>query len=458
MQGGPGLSRRGALKGAACAGAAVLLDACGTRRRVPGGRPQAIRVGLYWSLPLNPGVLGALQASLQRAVPAMRLQSTGQVKPGGNQGDWWIVVSPDVVGTPVDLTEALKEINFDPAALVAGSYQSITSSGAVNTMPAAMQVMAIDYNPAAFAAASIANPSKGWTLEEFAQTCSQLETAIARGALAELHVARVLYPMFGGEVALQDGAQARSGPVWWLRTMSLQSPLLWETFIAGYGGAIVESGVVSWAQGGALAGLQSMIGLFARFGGGPAIAETQAALNAAWTGSAMRVVLLEQFTTPPTASRILGLAPFPRLPNRPVFGVAPAVWFLTYGPGGPSAGAAVSGPAAREIAPAQAIAAQFLQWLYGAQQQQLLVASGIAPVTVAGIAEARYWQAVGVGDRSRVPLFGYPWSPAAQLALRSRLLATASGARAAPTALPAILGALSEELTSALATGSSSGR
>jgi len=442
-------TRRTLLGAAGALGLGMVAGACsrtGADRRdggaVGSGRAGPV-VGLVWNLPLAQSATAAIGQGVRSHVSQMRQIAD----PSGDTGlNWWMVIGQDIIGTPIDLTSVLKEINFDPYILVPGAQDVFMRDGVVMAVPAGLQPLAIEYNPLALRAADVAVPSTGWTINDFANVCRVLKTAISSGKLKSLGISMVLSPLLDAGLQTLDSAQESTGPEWWATTVTLQNPILWEAFVRGYGGTVATAEGVAWTSGPAVDGITQLMELCHEYGNGSA---TPASARSA---SALRVIQINEFVVPPAANEpIRGLAAFPRLPSQPVLpaNVMPA--YAVYSAKGPLSGVSVPRGNLSELAEIDQTIAQFLDWLYQDAQQALLVHAGMAPVTMAGLRDSGYWSEIGMGDSTRPLQVAYPWPARAASVLHTELPKVAWGAIADPKGIKAALRTLSGELTAAMA-------
>lgn len=248
------LTRRAWLLGMATAVTGV--GGCAAARTGTSSGGQGVTVGLSMAFS-DPGLVAAVKQALPKAVSGIEVFDT--VLPPTNSALRWWLVSADhlaALGNAVNLGPALQQINFNPGTLLPGTSAYVReSTTAVQVMPNYLQPLVVRYNADAFDAAGLTMPSPTWTLEDFETACAALDGAIQAGRLKALGVDLVLYPMLDQPVGFGSWAQATLG-----------SPLLWEAFVAGYGGAVASGTQVRWDSGGALEGVTHLLELFRRYG------------------------------------------------------------------------------------------------------------------------------------------------------------------------------------------------
>lgn len=458
----PRVRRRDVLLGGV---AAALLGGCaqpvGAVLRSAGttgpGATQPL-VGVVLNVPST--VFVAMRAELRTALPQLQVAKDSRFRWPPSKGvvpetapHWWIEgallgmglalgADPNAVG----LRAALQAANFSPPSLLPGALAAVGSLHSrlrEQLMPTRPVPLLIRYQAAAFRAAGVPLPRPGWTIDEFTSACTLLREAIAKGRLKALGVDQVLYPLRSQSINLGNQDQM----------VTLSSPLLWEAFIRGYGGAIVEGGTaVHWDRGPAFQGIATLMHIFRSFGGGPV--PKPLGVTALQRRSAMRFVYV-WYLLPPTGGAGLapGFAPFPRLPADPgapsdVQGVQllyqnrrrPRPW-----------GSGVPQRAVGEEAAAAQIAVRYLTWLYAGPQQALLASAGVPPITVEALSQAAFWHAYGLGGPGAGVQFPYPWPPQAHWVLNAALGALVGDDLSDATSLQGRLRAWSANLTNGLA-------
>lgn len=232
----------------------------------------------------------------------------------------------------------------------------------------------------AFAAGGVPAPAPDWTLADFERTCALLQQVVDSGKVAGLK--SVLPPMVGPVAA----GPAPKGQLYW-------ATALWAGFALGFGGTLVREGRFHLTDTATLNGLAKLVGLVRQFGGSPDLPpRTQAEQNALWQTFPFALNPVGTFNvtplwvTKPTQDLRAAFAPFPRLPVRPVIPVEITGTGLAYRP---SSKAPHKGMSKDDLA----LAAQFLLWLYGPQQQRLLADYDLPPVLADAAAQDAFWAA-----------------------------------------------------------------
>lgn|GEM_PF-2983916 len=416
-------------------------------------------VGLVVNVPS--AVFQTMQAELRTAVPQLQVSKNSRfggppskVPPPDAAPSWWIEAALIGFGTAlgadpnaVSLGPALSLANFTGSSLLPGALAAVgnlESRLRDQLMPTRPVPLLVRYKASAFRAAGVELPQPGWTIDDFTRACTLLQDAITSGRLKALGVDQVLYPL-----SRPGGSNLGNQ----YQTATLRSPLLWEAFILGYGGAIVEGGTaVHWDTGPAFQGIATLMDIFRRFAGGPAPKPNS--VTATEQRSAMRLVYVWYLLPPDGATGLApGFAPFPQLPVHPsapsdVQGVQllyenrrqPRLW-----------GSVVPQSAAGEEAAAAQIAVRYLTWLYAGPPQALLASAGVPPITVEALSQAPFWHKYGLGGPGVDVQFPYPWAPQANWVLGNALGALAESYLNDPASLKGQLRVWSANLTSGLA-------
>ena len=157
------------------------------------------------------------------------------------------------------LTTALKQLNFDASKLIAGALSSFSVGGQPYAVPVGVVPTGIACDTKAFQQAGVALPNAGWTLGDFVQTCSALQTPIHAGKVPG--VIAVLPPLVGSSKLQMAGG----GSATWYG--ALIDPSVWGAFVLGYGGTIVNAdGQFDLTNSGAVQGLTELVALARSFG------------------------------------------------------------------------------------------------------------------------------------------------------------------------------------------------
>jgi len=311
-------------------------------------------------------------------------------------------------------------------------------------VPESMRPIVVKYNPGAFEAAGFPPPSSTWTIDDFEAACSALQTALDHGKLASAGVAEVLYPFGGYAYDIETGTST-------VTLGTLADPVLWQAFIAGYGGTLVSGSEVHWDQGQAYDGISRLMDIYARFGA----AQPPAGSDVGRTYDAAAIAFVEIPAVPiPLAggSQIIGIARFPRLPVEPVAPVRAQNLQLAYRDG-------LQLP--KRLAPAAeratSTAVEYLKWSVQDSTQALFADYGLIPITAAALAQTPRWEDLGVSGPDARPLLAYPWPEDATTfnLLHSGLPALARRVSDDPESRRSELATFSQQLSSALAKANS---
>lgn len=406
------------------------------------------------------GLVAAIRAGLARS--AADIEVLNSIALPRNSGIRWELGDSDRFGPfghAVDLGPALHEINLDLGALLPGLGETVgPSTVAVQAMPTSLQPLIVRYNPSAFTAAGLPQPSGAWTIDGFIEVCGAMDAAIRAGKLKSLGVDQVLYPL--RDFTLQYGSWGQA---------TLRLPLLWEAFIVGYGGRVHSGTKVAWDSGAALNGLSRLFFLFRQYGAalpisGPSCHAQGAAPPLPWMDpcapstmharSAMEFIVAHQLPTPKADEKSdFAVAPFPRFPVSPIVpcevGAMELLYVLTSPQGWPLPDS-VPPSATTEAQAAARTSARYFQWRYADAQQALYADYGYAPITVSATGKSGFWKTYGIGAAGRRLYVAYPWPLAALQAFDKTLPTAWAQVLEDPTGVPAALSVLSTALTQGL--------
>lgn len=249
----------------------------------------------------------------------------------------WGTSSPSTItGHPVELGPLLRQVNFDPGALLADLWRAGQWGGRQFAVPYTYSPQSVWVDPSAWSALAVPLPASDWTDEQFTATC------------AELHQAR---------------GRTRSvlGGFPWF-----PYPEVWPGWVLGYGGQLTTpQGDLVLTDDGARLGIAALIAAI-RAAAPNMCAPADAALLGFADGG--RGVLV-----PSTGARTRALARFPVLPAAPV--VPTLVWTL----------------GVNDDYPHPELAAAFLAWLLGPNGQAHMVGAGYPPMLEKSPAGSDAW-------------------------------------------------------------------
>lgn len=415
-------------------------------------------------------LLVPITASLRQAAPGVDVVDWKSLGNGSVSGaGWWILSAPPYsYGGSVDLTAGLKQANVDVTALLAPPSPAgacLVGRCPLQVVPVALDLAMVRVRVDVLTALGIPVPKPTWTLDDFVRLCATVDAALKRGKLAKLGVDRVLFPQ-ASEQPYDFGAGD------YLETMTVGSAywgstLLWQAFVAGFGGNIVNGGV-HWDQGAAYDGIVELLSIASRFGAGPSPSDKQA--GAAWSGSAMAFVQVNALPPVDHASSTR-LLPFPQMPVRPVAPASLQYQFVLYGRVNPTirVGAPVPFQGAEAIdqqtpprtpteqAQLPALvqdAGEYFAWRVGDQAQRLFASLGLVPVARSAFVSDPNLQAYGLAGAPDQLLLEYLWpgTRKAAVAFDQLALAMNAGMDGDTVALKAALAAFSSQMNNVLGT------
>jgi len=355
--------------------------------------------------------------------------------------------SPDQPLAPgfAALDDILRRANFDPASLLPGAMTALAIGGAQYAMPVSAAPYGLLYQPAAFAAAGLAEPGPTWTLDQFAQACAAVQTALQAKRLPTFYGA--LPPMFGSSTFATvtiDGFAAATGTV----SGALSDGVLASAFAAGYGGWLGTGSQFDFTNPGALTGLASLVELAQTYGAPVGfLPQTFAAKGTYLNGAVMRLAAFGDFVPGARWARL------PVLPRRAAVPVKLSGVQLTY----EAYSGAVDPTDPGRNPPAAALEAvvQYAQWGYARAKGN--PSGPIPPPVLADAAvQAGFWAAQGggasaLGDWQNYLVFRGQWPPVANVDPAATLFGALSAA-AAGQDLQVALAAAERQLNTAART------
>jgi len=184
---------------------------------------------------------------------------------------------------PVD--PAIRQLNFQPSTLVAGAFAAFAGGdGAHYGMPAYGGPWGVQYDRQVFQQLNLAPPAPGWTIGDFEDACAAIGAGIANGDLPHLQAP---LPPLVGEYTLATGGPTKDPAAPQLPGFGeFNDADLWGAFIQGFGGTAVSNGRFDLTNSGAVAGLQRMVDIAARYAPPPSTPPVVGAYAMAFSATA----------------------------------------------------------------------------------------------------------------------------------------------------------------------------
>ena len=393
------------------------------------------------------------------------------------------------VGRFAPLDAALRAANLPADALLAGSLAAFAGArGNHYAVPGYVGPWAVQYDPQVYTEAGLQQPAPDWTIDDFENDCAVIASVIAGGKLSRLRA--VLPPLVGTYSVLPPpGVTYKGSPG--TQTGQFRDSGLWGAFVEGFGGTVASGGRFDLTNSGAVAGLQRIVDIAARYGAsGPAQSVPRWEGSAVWhpaTSTGWGPSGAFDLTSTPTYAMIFaptaqlrGMYGTPleargwqwaRFPTLPVRSVVPIqVTGLTVSAVGksgsfPAGGAPPGAPAASLSA-----LAQFAVWWYRQYEANPGLIGLPAPALAAAAVQHAYWDAPGqppgypaVGDWQNFAVVQAGWplvpgrSPAGPAPVFDALTQAVTQRVPISTLLPHVTQQLNDMLVATTVAGAASG-
>lgn len=331
-------------------------------------------------------------SAFERAYPSVHLMT-------GSPAPKYQIIQASLIGAPgafADFTAALRQINFDPSVLVAGSMAAWTNRGRTFGIPISEVPWGVRWRRDAFAAADIPRPDPDWTWDDFRSGCARLQTLAASGRVKGLGAALGPIALLPAGNATTPGGWFR-GPTGWGFPPALWWEGLWQAFVWGFGASAAQAGHFTLTAPGTVSALQNLVDLARAF---CLPANLVAALPTNVPHSVWFSQIYSQFAmmfAPYGRGNIGASWAWARLPRFPVSPVIPtATTAVALGATKPSGGV----PPAD--APETLVAAQFGVWLDSPAGVDLTSSAGTVPAAAAASIQTRFWTGPGPGSAAVV--------------------------------------------------------
>lgn len=393
----------------AAAASSGLIAGCGHRRASTVAHPAGYPI-------LVPGLSAAELASFAAFAPNLDPlpQPTLSARVHASSAQWEILGSFPFASpksgafTPLD--PALRQFNVQESTLIPGAFDAFAGAGGGHYgMPIYGGPWGVRYDSAVFQQLGIAEPSPNWTIADFEDVCAIILAAKAAGHLPQL---RSVLPPLVGNMTMRPRVSGSSTPglpyfgQW-------NDADLWGAFVIGFGGSVVSGGRFDLTNAGAIAGLQRMADIAARYaptpsvvaGAGPGPCALAFAPTAGFSYSGKPGGSAAPVAGPPRWAR------FPVLPVRAVVPFKVEGASVAQATGTPL----FTGAGAPPGTPPDALLAvvQYALWWWGRERETPAL---IPPVLVADAIQRAYWTAsarppgsAAVGDWSHFAVVEAGW-------------------------------------------------
>lgn len=280
-----------------------------------------------------------------------------------------VVLSP---GQYAPLDAALRAANFDPTVLASGSLEPFVLQGHTIALPFTAIPWAVQWRTDAFTAAGLPSPSPDWAFDDFRDACAALSSLAASGRVKGLQ----------GALAPLVGDPAPGAREWY--PSALTYPGLWQAFVWGFGGTIVNDGQYRLTDSSSMKGFTNIVDLARQY------SVSQAAAMAGGYALSFNLYRPGQL---PAGWQWARLPRFPEKPVIPTVSVAQGLAYRSTAPGTPPP------PEASMLS----AAVEYLLWWYTPAATSLLMAESTPPALAGAAEQESYWKsktggAPAVGD------------------------------------------------------------